>query len=71
MLMYGAEDSLIAADEHERVALALSSAKKRYVINLSPNAGHGFFSDRRENYDPAAAEEAWEMTLAFFGRHLV
>ena len=71
MLMYGAEDPIIAADEHGRVALALSTAKKRYVINLFPKAGHGFFSDRRANYEPVAAAEAWDMTLAFFKRHLV
>ena len=71
MLMYGAEDPLIAADEHGRIALALSNAKKSYVINLFSKAGHGFFSDRRDNYEPIAAAEAWEMTLTFFKRHLV
>jgi carboxymethylenebutenolidase len=71
MLVYGANDPFIAANEHERIALALSTAKKRYVINLFPNAGHGFFSDRRDNYEPNAAAEAWEMALAFLKRHLV
>jgi carboxymethylenebutenolidase len=70
MLMYGSEDSLIAADEHVRVASALSAAKKRYSINVFPRAQHGFLSDRRENYEPNAAKESWEMTLAFFRRHL-
>jgi carboxymethylenebutenolidase len=70
MLMYGSEDSLILAEEHERIALALSQAKKRYAINVFPGAGHGFMSDRRDSYNPAAAKEAWEMTMAFFDRHL-
>jgi carboxymethylenebutenolidase len=70
MFMYGSEDSYIVAEEHERIALALSQAKKRYTINVFPGAGHGFMSDRRESYNKAAAEEAWAMTLAFFDRHL-
>jgi carboxymethylenebutenolidase len=70
MLMYGSEDQMIAADEHGRVAAALSAAKKRYILNLFPNAGHGFMSDRRENYAPEAATEAWLMTTGFFSQNL-
>lgn len=70
MLMYGANDQMIAPDEHARIAEALSTAKKRYAINVFPDAGHAFFSDRRENYNAAAAEEAWQMTLNFLQFHL-
>ena len=70
MLVYGSEDQLIAADEHGRVAAALSKAKKRYILNLFPKAGHGFMSDRRENYAPEAAAEAWMMTTGFFSHNL-
>jgi carboxymethylenebutenolidase len=70
MLMYGSDDQLIAADEHGRVAAALSKAKKRYILNLFPKAGHGFMSDRRENYAPEAAAEAWIMTTGFFKQNL-
>jgi carboxymethylenebutenolidase len=70
MLMYGSEDQLIAADEHGRVATALSKAKKRYILNLFPNAGHGFMSDRRENFSPEAAAEAWMMTTGFLSQNL-
>jgi carboxymethylenebutenolidase len=70
MFMYGSEDALIAADEHQRVALAMSKAKKSYSINVFSKAGHGFDSDRRDSYYAPAAEEAWEMTLRFFDRHL-
>ncbi|WP_373546082.1 dienelactone hydrolase family protein [Chamaesiphon sp.] len=70
MLVYGSEDQLIAADEHGRVAAALSKAKKRYILNLFPKAGHGFMSDRRENYAPEAAAEAWIMTTGFFSQNL-
>jgi carboxymethylenebutenolidase len=70
MLLYGAEDSLIAADEHERIALAMSAQKKQYTLTVFAKAGHGFMSDRRDSYQPKAAQEAWENTLSFFKRHL-
>jgi carboxymethylenebutenolidase len=70
MLMYGSEDQMIAADEHGRISAALSKAKKRYILNLFPNAGHGFMSDRRDNYAPAAEAEAWMMTTGFFSQNL-
>ena len=70
MFMYGSEDQLIAAEEHGRVATALSKAKKRYILNLFPNAGHGFMSDRRDSYAPEAAAEAWMMTTGFLSQNL-
>ncbi len=70
MLMYGADDASIAPEEHQQIALALSKSKKRYALNVFPNAKHGFFSDRRDSYNPAASSEAWAMTLSFFDRYL-
>jgi carboxymethylenebutenolidase len=70
MLMYGAEDKSIPAEEHQRIALALSQAKKRYSLNVFPKAGHGFFSDRRDSYNADASAEAWAMTLSFLDRFL-
>ena len=70
MFMYGSEDQLIAAEEHGRVAAALSKAKKRYILNVFPKAGHGFMSDRRESYSAEAAAEAWMMTTGFFSQNL-
>ncbi|WP_281256989.1 dienelactone hydrolase family protein [Brunnivagina elsteri] len=60
----------MAADENGRVTTALSKAKKRYILNVYPKAGHGFMSDRRENYSPEAAEEAWMMRTKFFSQNL-
>jgi carboxymethylenebutenolidase len=68
LLLYGAEDGLIAADEHERIVLALSSQKKRYTLSVFPKAGHGFFCNERDSYVPAVAAEAWETTLTFLKR---
>lgn len=70
MLIYGSDDKSIAAEEHGRIAAALSKAKKRYILNLFPKAGHGFMSDRRDSYAPEAAPEAWLMTTGFFSQNL-
>lgn len=70
MLVYGAEDKMIPPDEHARIAEALSTAKKRYILSVFPQAGHGFLSDRRDSYAAAPAQEAWEMTLNFFKHNL-
>lgn len=70
MLIYGADDEMIAADEHARISQALSQAKKRYILTVFPNAGHGFLSDRRDSYAAAPAKEAWEMTMNFFQQYL-
>jgi carboxymethylenebutenolidase len=72
MFMYGAEDNSIPADEHSRVTAALSKAKKRYILNVFPKAGHGFMSsDRRDSYSPEAAAEAWLMTTGFLKQNLI
>lgn len=70
MLNYGANDESIPPEEHQRIAGALSQAKRRYILSVFPNAGHGFMSDRRDSYAAAPAQEAWEMTLNFFKRNL-
>jgi len=70
MLVYGADDESIAPDEHGRIAQALSTAKKRYILSVFPNAGHGFLSDRRDSYAAAPAREAWQMTMNFFKHNL-
>ena len=70
MLVYGADDESIAPEEHGRIAQALSTAKKRYILSVFPNAGHGFLSDRRDSYAAAPAREAWQMTMNFFRHNL-
>lgn len=70
LLLYGADDTSIKADEHGRIAQSLSEASKHYILSVFKNAGHGFFSDRRKSYTPRAADEAWSMTLEFLKRYL-
>ena len=39
-------------------------------IKIYPGARHSFFNDTGSAYQPAAAEDAWRRTLAFFSTHL-
>lgn len=70
-LGYGADDQGITPAEHARVVTALSAAKKRYVLNIYPEAPHAFLCEERSNYAPAAAALAWRDALDFLKLQLV
>lgn len=50
---------------------ALIAAKKVYQAHIYPNTNHGFHNDSTPRYDKAAADLAWDRTLAWFRRYLV
>ena len=39
-------------------------------IKVYEGARHSFFNDRGRSYDPAASEDAWQRTIAFFEGHV-
>jgi carboxymethylenebutenolidase len=39
-------------------------------MKIYPGARHSFFNDQSRAYDPAASEDSWRRTLAFFRKHL-
>jgi carboxymethylenebutenolidase len=39
-------------------------------VKIYPGARHSFFNDRGRSYDPAASEDSWRRTLAFFREHI-
>ena len=49
---------------------ALKAAGKTYEAYTYPGANHGFHNDSTPRYDEAAANLAWERTLAWFRRYL-
>ncbi|HVO87787.1 MAG TPA: dienelactone hydrolase family protein [Casimicrobiaceae bacterium] len=65
LLINGAKDASIAADEIGRIASALAAANKRYSIAVYPDAPHAFATDDRESYREAAAKAAWRTAYAF------
>ena len=54
-----------------RLDHALDDANIEHDIVVYPDARHSFFNDRNpRSHDPAASEDAWRRTLAYFERFL-
>ncbi|MFN3607279.1 MAG: YghX family hydrolase, partial [Cypionkella sp.] len=49
---------------------ALKAAGTRYEAFIYPGVNHGFHNDSTPRYDEAAAELAWQRTVAFFTANL-
>lgn len=69
LLHYAALDERINAGWPAYEA-ALKQHGKTYTAHFYPGVNHGFHNDTTPRYDQAAAELAWDRTLAFFKAHL-
>lgn len=49
---------------------ALKAHNKVYKAHIYPGVNHGFHNDSTPRYDQAAAELAWQRTLAWFAKYL-
>lgn len=49
---------------------ALQEHGKTYTAHIYPGVNHGFHNDSTPRYDEAAADLAWERTIAFFNENL-
>ncbi|HVW22234.1 MAG TPA: dienelactone hydrolase family protein [Opitutaceae bacterium] len=65
LFFWGGQDPHIPPEHVRAAAEALRAAKKPFVNVEVSDAGHGFFCDEREAFNPAAARESWALTLAF------
>jgi carboxymethylenebutenolidase len=72
-----AELLVVLAADDERVnatwpayRAALDQAKVKYEVFQPPGTVHGFNNDTTPRFDAAAAKQAWEKTIALFGRTL-
>ncbi|WP_375688867.1 YghX family hydrolase [Pseudooceanicola sp. LIPI14-2-Ac024] len=54
----------------EAYKAALDANGKDYEVHIYDGANHGFHNDTTPRYDEAAAQLAWERTMAFFDAHL-
>ena len=79
---FGGRDAVFAAGAG-RLEAALTDLGIDHDVRTYPEAGHGFMArydgitawlgrrlPMRIGHDPAAAEDAWQRTIAFFSRHL-
>ncbi len=68
--LYGEQDTLISVDEIDALRTAAGTATVPTELISYPGAGHAFHSDdRAEVHRPAAAEDAWNRTLAWLRAH--
>ncbi len=65
LFFWGGLDAHISPEHRQQVTAALDAAGKPYVNTVISDADHGFHCDARGSYNPAAAAEAWALTLAF------
>jgi carboxymethylenebutenolidase len=65
LLLFGDQDPYIPSADIEAVR-----ARHGDAVVVYPGADHGFMRDGSENYNEAAATDAWTRLLAFFGEHL-
>ncbi len=63
---FGLEDASIPADQVDQIEAALREHQIPHAVHRYPGAGHGFFCDRRADYRPEAAADAWQRVLELF-----
>lgn len=63
-------DSYVAASGVKKLEAALKKAGRRVEVFTYPGTRHWFFESDRPEYDPAAADLAWERTTKFLHEYL-
>lgn len=69
LAIYGDQDRFINPGI-PAIREALTRASVTHEIVVYPNANHAFFNDTGPLYNAAAAQQAWQRTLAWFERYL-
>jgi carboxymethylenebutenolidase len=68
--IFGAEDSSIPVDQVRQLESTLEDLGKDVEVHVYDGAGHAFANPSGDRYEPEAARDAWEKTLAFLAEHL-
>jgi carboxymethylenebutenolidase len=69
LAIYGEQDERVNASR-DRAEAALKAAGLTYEIRTFPGAGHAFFNDTGPRYNEAAAQQAYQEVLDWYGQHL-
>jgi len=70
LMFFGGQDQGIPPVDVDAVRSKLEGLRKAHEIVLYPEAGHGFFCDKRASYHPPSAADAWKRVSAWLGRHV-
>ena len=70
LLLHYAEDDNFVNRSRADYEAALKENGKSYQMFSYPGTRHGFHNDSTPRYDEAAANLAWERSVAFFKEHL-
>lgn len=68
--LYGAEDTGIPEEQVREMEKELKTLGKNVDIHIYPGASHAFANPSGNRYQPEAAKDAWEKTLAFYKKYL-
>jgi carboxymethylenebutenolidase len=68
--LFGDLDAGIPVADVEQLRAAASSSGQVTEVVRYADAGHGFHCDRRPDFHPVAAADAWQRTLDWFTTHL-
>jgi carboxymethylenebutenolidase len=69
LAIYGGLDSRINAGIPE-IEAAMAASNKIYEKIVYPNTDHAFHNDTGTRYNPEAAKDAWQHTLAWFEKYV-
>lgn len=67
LILHGEKDTVVPVEEARNLQRLMEQQHAPYEIKIYPNQEHGF--DGPEG-DPAARQDAWQRTLAFFRKYL-
>jgi carboxymethylenebutenolidase len=67
---FGADDKSIPPPAVHEMEAALKQMGKQVEVHVYDGAGHAFANPSGTGYRPAAAEDAWQRTVAFFNQYL-
>jgi carboxymethylenebutenolidase len=67
---YGGADQGIPVEKVRGMQDILDSLGKRVTIKIYPGAKHAFANPSGPSYEPAAANDAWQLTTEFLARNL-
>jgi carboxymethylenebutenolidase len=65
---FGTDDASIPPEHVEQIEAELQKYQIPHCIFRYAGAGHGFFCDRRDSYNPEAAADAWNQVQELFSK---